>query len=328
MKYTYVSKTIFFLLFAVIGVTQVYALAPNNQSQVLDTIEPIIHVGAGAQSIQGPLLLGSLQLIPQTVFRGLQAVSQNIDNPRPSIFKHTSGNSFFTALGRSLFAREVFVGFAENNFSKQDPYTSTSDINSPQRLNLSGTFLATNLNTAAGNTSGESRVCFNADGVLVLCPKQTFSWVAEAWEVCSNGFQSRAVGCRDDQNQHVDSSLCESSQDAGPKPDSSRVCDDGEDVPLDWNGNPYTQCEGGQVMAYVGVVGNKGQAVQFRREGGVWEDANIGDDQYKHIIPTYDNPNESTPDKFCKTFYYRVPGLGVNDQVWGCVDTQTSSQCS
>jgi len=79
----------------------VLALAPTNDISVLGDIAPIIHIGAGAQSILGPVLLGDLN----GVGGSLQVRSGTANNPRPSVFSSAKSDliqSIFTVLQSSL----------------------------------------------------------------------------------------------------------------------------------------------------------------------------------------------------------------------------------
>lgn len=170
----------------------VLALAPTNDISVLGDIAPIIHIGAGAQSILGPVLMGDLN----GVGGSLQVRSGTANNPRPSVFSSAKSDliqSIFTVMQSSLFTGKVFVGFGEGTYAGKsittlpiidewteqvvvDGVTSGSipeGISVPhQRLNVRGNILTTSLNTINGNASGENNICVNAAGTLVLCEEK------------------------------------------------------------------------------------------------------------------------------------------------------------
>jgi len=143
-----------------------YALAPTEDTS---RISPLIHGGAGAQSILGPLLIGSSELISTGGFSGLQAVSTG--GKRPSIFSSVKASSLFTVLTESFFAGRVFIGFAKNDFPKAEvdtvPLWNAAALN-PQRINVQGNILSTGLDSSHQSTT--NTICVHASGTLVLCP--------------------------------------------------------------------------------------------------------------------------------------------------------------
>jgi hypothetical protein len=192
--YTILKKHIISLIFfALLVPTYSFALVPTQNTTILNTIKGLVHGGAGVQSISGTLLIGSnFLIVPYSISQGvvtsstkLQVLSrrneqgQLIDPLRPAVFSKTLGpvNSFFTVLQTSLFAQKVFVGFTPNLFLQRGigvqpvpaEWVGLPVTVIPERLNIRGNILATNLNGLSGNVTGQNNVCVNAAGTLILC---------------------------------------------------------------------------------------------------------------------------------------------------------------
>jgi hypothetical protein len=182
---------IFVVVLVLVATAQVQALAPTKNLGVLDGIDPLVHIGAGVQSIIGPLLVGSLYELVSNEY-SLQVISKRnqqgniVGQSRPAIFTRSiaSGisNSFFTVLQNSLFGRRVFVGFAKETYiAKGVEITPTTTeweqikdllpdlVIRPERLNVRGNILASNLNGASGNITGQNNICVDSNGTLALC---------------------------------------------------------------------------------------------------------------------------------------------------------------
>lgn len=160
---------------------------PTNNQTILDAIEPIIHSGAAAQTLLGPLNLGNLAAITEINNSG--GHNYTLPNlfvksvpayPRPAFFAGSLAldvNSIFTALQDAWFGNKVFVGFGEDTYctdfdcGQSDrkitglpriPEWKPQEINAEgvvsgsipsdltlpiQQLNVRGNILATNLST-------------------------------------------------------------------------------------------------------------------------------------------------------------------------------------
>jgi hypothetical protein len=187
---------------------------------------PIIHIGAGAQALLGPLMLGITTPINQS-FKGLQALSSS--SPRPSFFSAVSGvDSFFSVLQTGLFAQKVFVGFEFSEFGS----SAVSSTLGGQRLNLKNTFAAKNLDTTNPARSGRD-VCVDSNGTIVLCV-YTYAWRTSDWGACNNFIQYRDIFCHSSSGRDVPDWYCEDA-----KPNNSQWCDSST---YDWRFDDWGAC--------------------------------------------------------------------------------------